>query len=243
MHNGIDAWLRHVVVEQVFQTIAADDTLVVVEDGQAGVEVGIVLQHVLHKLHAETEVGEERGVGLEEDVGAVFFLCLALDVADELSFFKRHLAHLSLAAAAGHEAGTQGIDGLEAHAVHTDGSGEDGGVVFCTRVELRNGSLQGAEGNATAIVAHLCGVLVQDVHLDAFAETFVKFVDTVVDGFLEQHIDTIFGVRTVAKASDIHTGTLADVGHVVEMADFALIVVGSRGGLDVCVVFFLHCFL
>ena len=53
MYNGIDARLRHVVVEQVFQAVATDDALVVVEERQAAIE----------QLGPDPEITRFKGLG------------------------------------------------------------------------------------------------------------------------------------------------------------------------------------
>ena len=84
----------------------------------------------------ETEVREERLVGLEEDIGSVLLLRCLLHVADEAALLERHLAHLPVAATARHEAAAQSVHCFQTHAVHAHGGGEDGGVVLRSRVQL-----------------------------------------------------------------------------------------------------------
>ena len=148
---------------------------------------------------------------LEENVGAVLLVGGPGGVGHEVAALEDGLAHLSVAEAAGHEARAQGVDGLDAHAVEAHAGGEDGCVVLGPRVELRNGVDQAAQGDAPAIVAHGGAQVVVDVHLDALAKAFVKLVDAVVDDLLDEDVDTVVGMRTVAHASDVHTGPEPDV--------------------------------
>ena len=106
------------------------------------------------------------------------------------------------------------------------GSGKYGGVVLTARVEFRDSVHQFAEGNTAAVVAHFGGAVVGDIHLDALAETFVELVDRVVDGFLEQDVDTIFGVRAVTEAADVHTRASADMLHALKGADILFGIIG-----------------
>ena len=115
MDNGVEARGGHVVVEQVLQTVAADDAPSVVENGQSRVEVGVVSQQIFHKFRVETVVDEELLVGLEEDVGAVFLVSGAFGVADEYPLFEGGFAHFSVAYAAGHESHRERIDGFQTH--------------------------------------------------------------------------------------------------------------------------------
>ena len=119
VHHGIEAGCRHVVVEEVFQTVTAHDAPSVVEYGEARVEVGVVAQHVLHELAVELVVLEEFGIGFEVDVGAVFLLCVGLYVLHKASFFKHGFVHASVAETAGREMLGEGVHGFQTYAVHT----------------------------------------------------------------------------------------------------------------------------
>ena len=73
----VDGGGCHVVVEQVFKSVAADDAPVVLVDGKPSVEIGVVAEHELYILCPELEVFELLGVWLKIDVGTVFFLSVA----------------------------------------------------------------------------------------------------------------------------------------------------------------------
>ena len=50
VNDGIESGSGHVVVEEVLQPVAREYAAAVVVDGEAGVEVGVVAQHVFYKL-------------------------------------------------------------------------------------------------------------------------------------------------------------------------------------------------
>ena len=230
--DGVQARCGHVVVEQVFESVAAQDAPAVVEDGEPCVQVGVVAEHVFDKLSVEAVVLEEALVGLEEGVGAVFFLARPFLVAHEHPFLEYRLAHLPVAHTAGDEARGKGVHRLQTHTVHAHRGGEHGRVILAAGVELRHGIDQRAEGNAAPVVAYFGRQVVVDGHLDALAVTFVELVDAVVYAFLEQHVDAVFGMGTVAQTADVHAGTGSDVLGVFEVSDFTLVVndFGSGGG-------------
>ena len=174
----------------------------------------------------EAVVLEEFGVGLEVDVRAVFLLAVRFGIADECAAFEYGFVHTSVAVAACDEAAAEGVDGFQTYAVHTYGSGEYGGVVLTARVEFRHGVYQFAQGDAASVVAHFGGAVVGDIHLNTLAETFVELVDRVVDGFLEQDVYTIFGVRAITEAADVHTGAAADMLHALKGADILFGIIG-----------------
>ena len=118
--DGVEFRRRHVVLQQVFQAVAALDAPPVVHDGESGVEVGIVAEHGLYELFVELVVFEQRVVGAEEDVSSVFILRVGGFVADEFSFLEGERPDLSLSVAFHLKAGAEGVDGLHAHAVESD---------------------------------------------------------------------------------------------------------------------------
>ena len=196
--DGIDAGTGHGVVEQVLEPVAAEDAATVVHDGQPGVEVGVVAQHGLHDLVVETVVLKQAVVGLKPDVGAGLVGGGLGGVGLQPPCLEGGRAHLSVAVGPHLEAGTQGIDGLHADAVESDALLEGLGVVFAAGVELADGFDELALRDAAAVVAHADAKIVLDVYLDALAGVHLKLVDGVVDDFLEQDVDAVFGQRTVA---------------------------------------------
>ena len=224
VHYGVKPGGGHIVGEQVFEAVAADDAAAVVVDGEPRVEVGVVAEHRLHKLAAEAEVAEEFRVGLEIDVRTVFLLRVFVHVAHEHAALKGGLMHLAVAVGAGDELAAQGVHGFQTHAVQTYAGGEHGGVVLRARVEFRHGVDEAAQGNAAPVVADRGRLALLHVHLDALAEAFVELVDAVVDAFFQEHVDTVLGVRAVAETADIHTGARADMVGIFKMPDFAFVV-------------------
>lgn len=63
VNDGVKPRCCHVVVEKIFKTIAAQDASAVIEDSQARIEVGVVAEHVLHKLTVKSVALERVGSG------------------------------------------------------------------------------------------------------------------------------------------------------------------------------------
>ena len=219
VNDGIESGSGHVVVEEVFEPIATEDAAPVVEDGKSCVEIGVVPKHVFDELTVELVVVEEFGVGFEEDVGSVFLLRVSFFVADEDTFLENGFVHFPLSAASCDELGREGVDSLETDAVHSDGGGEDGSVIFSACVEFGDGFHEFAERNASPVVTDFGTEIFVDVDFDAFAKPFVELVNAVVDAFLQQDVNAVFGVGTVAQASDVHAGAGADVFRVFQMTN------------------------
>ena len=93
----------HVVVEQVFETVATGNASVVVVYCEAGVEIGVVSQHKLYIFCSKSEVSELLWVRLEIDVRPVFFCSLSIIVADEFPILKCGFVVLAVAVAARHK--------------------------------------------------------------------------------------------------------------------------------------------
>lgn len=126
------------------------------------------------------------------------------------------------------------------HTIHTHRGGEHCGVVLAARVEFRHSIYQGTKGYATTIVAYFGSEVVVYVHLNAFAKPLVKLVDTIVYTLLEQHIYTIFGMRAIAQATNVHAGTRTYVLGILKMSYFALVINDGRSILVLhCLVMFM----
>ena len=205
--DGVEGVVGHAVFQQVLQTVTAEDAATVIHDGQSDVQVGVVAQHVLHDVVVEAVALEELvvAVGLEVDVGAVLVLRVFRDVADELAAFEGGLAHLAVAERLHLEMGAQRINGLDANAVQADGLLEGLRVVLTAGIEDADGLDELALRNAAAIVADGDAQVVLDGDLDAVARIHLELVDGVVNDFLQQHVDAVFGQRTVAQSADIHS--------------------------------------
>ena len=234
--DGIDALGGHLVVEQILQSVAAEDAPTVVHDGQTGVQIGVVAEHRLHDVVVETVVLEQRGVGFKEDVRSRLVLRGHRAVGLQHAALERHAAHLALAVAASLKTRAQGIHGFHADTVQSDRLLESLRVVLAARVEHADGLDELSLRYAAAIVAHADTQVVVDVHLDAAPGVHLELVDGVVDYLLQQHVDAVLGQLSVAQTADVHAWSGAHVLHVGEVPD---VVVGIFNLLVLqCLVFF-----
>ena len=80
-------------------------------------------------------------------------------------------------------------------------------------------------GYATAIVAHAHLLVVHHLDFDALASMHLELVDRVVDDLLQEYVDTIVVLSTIAQLTDVHTGAQAHVFHITQVA---YVVVGIR---------------
>ena len=224
MHDGIETLLRHIVVEQILKTIARDDAAAVVEDGETRVQIGVVAQHIADKLIVELEMEEQRRVGFKIDICTVLLLCVALVFANEFATFERGFMESAIAMTTRYKLLAECVDGFQTHTIQTHTGSEDSCIVLSTGVQLRHGSHQRAQGNAATVVANGGSLFVLHFHFYTLTKTFVEFVDGIVYRFFQQHIDTVFGMATIAQSADIHTRTRTDMVRIVQVADFTFIV-------------------
>ena len=183
---------------------------------------------------------EERVVWLEEHVGAIFILRRLSDIADQLATLEDSLAHLPFAIAAHLETAAQSIDGLHTHTVQTDRLLEGLGVELTTGVQDAHRVDQLSLGDATAIVTNRHTEVVLDGHLDAVACLHLKLVDRVVEHFLQQHVDTVIGLRTVVELTNIHTRTQTDMLQARQGNDVGIIILHLTTLLINDIVFSFH---
>ena len=176
----------------------------------------------------ELIVEKQRIVRFEKDIGTVLILRVLGHIALLVAALKDQRAHLALSVGAHLEACAQRIDRLDAHTVESHALLESLGVVFAARIEHAHGLDELALRDAAAIVAHADTQIVVDIHLDAVALFHLKLVDRVVYHLFQQHIDAVFGQRSVAQTTDIHTRTGTHVLHIRQVADIVLGILHRR---------------
>ena len=110
------------------------------------------------------------------------------------SSFELRDAYLAITVTSYFEVSAQRIHRLGTHTVQTHAFLESLGVVFATCVEQADSFDEFALRYATTIVAYAHTVIVFNGHVDAFTCIHLELVDGVIDGFLEQNVDAVFGV-------------------------------------------------
>ena len=112
MHNGVKPLRRHVVGEQIFETVARDDAAAIVENSQPGIEIRVVAQHTFHKFAVEVIIQKECRIRLKENIGPVFLFGAAGALLNQTPGLKNSFLKLSVAMRPGNKAFGKGIDGL-----------------------------------------------------------------------------------------------------------------------------------
>ena len=154
--DRVEAVVGHVVGEQVFQTVARKDAAAIEDDGQSGVQIGIVTEHRFHDVIVELVVLEQcfTVVGLEIDVSTILVVGLTRFVVGEHTTFEVEFAHLSVAERLYFEMTAQEVHGLHAYAIQSHRLLEGLRIVLTTSVQLAYGFDELALRDASAIVAH-----------------------------------------------------------------------------------------
>ena len=130
------------------------DATVVIHDGESGVQIGIVTEHVLDDIILELIIQEQRVVGLEEDIGTVLVLSVLSDVTGHLTTLEGSLTHLTVTITTHLEVGTQRIDGFHAHTIQSYRLLECLRVILTARIQYRHCLDHFSLGDATAVVTH-----------------------------------------------------------------------------------------
>ena len=73
--------------------------------------------------------------------------------------------------------------------------------------------------NASPVVTHTDTKVFFNGNLDFLTGLHLELVNTVVNHFFQEDIDSVFGMCTVAQPTDIHTGACAHMFHVAQVAD------------------------
>ena len=175
----------------------------------------------------ELVVLKQRRVGFEEDVCAAFILRVLCAVALHLAALKGYHAHLAFAEGAHLELRAQGVHRLDTHTVQSDRLLEGLRVVLAAGVQHGDSLDELALRDAAAVVAHGDAEVVLDGYLYAVAGVHLELVDTVVNNLLQQHVDAVFGQRTVAQASDVHAGAGSHMFHVRQVSYVVVVVLNK----------------
>ena len=211
MDDGIQRRSRHFIVEQVFQTVFRIEFLSVEDDSKPRVEIRIILQHRFHESFIVRIVDKQTVIGKKFHQGAARFGA-GFDgrFFQQDAFFKFSHEGLVFTETLNTEIRRKRIHCLDTYPIQTHRLMECLAIVLGTGVHLGRSCHQFRQRNTTSVVAHR-HITFLDVHFDNLTATHHEFVDTIVDNFLQQHIHTVFGLRSVAQTSDVHTGTQADM--------------------------------
>ena len=219
-----------VAVDPFAQLVAA---LVAQRDLQPAVEEGQLAQPVLEDLPRELQRLEHRGVGLEPLVGPA-----ALGPAELLQLLHGRAAlegDLPLPAVAPHPGDhffRERVDDRDADAVQAARNLVAALAEFAARVEHRHDDLDrrqaffrnDVERNAAAVVLDRARAVFVEHDPDRFGVARQRFVHRVVDGFVDQLVESALG-----RIADVHPGALANSLEAFKDLDlFAGIVVHSN---------------
>ena len=217
----VERLFAEVLVDQVQKPVLRLVGRAVQDEGEALVEIGVVLDHSHDIVLVEGVLSEHQRIRGEAYQGAVLFLGGPLRALDELAACEAGAGALAVAVRADIEVGREGVDGLGADAVEPDGLLV---VELASGVEYADRIHHLAERDAASEVAYAYrAALDGDLHLTS--ETGGELVYGVVDYLFEQHIDAVIRAASVPEPADIHSGTEPDVLHPLYGADVVLCVV------------------
>ena len=235
--NRVERFGCHALGEQVVKAVLGDKFLAVIHEREACIKVRVVAKHGLDILVAEGIVVEEFLVVIRRELNhraalGFSFEAVLFDpvgdrddagIFDEFTLVEGGAAGGVVTERLDDEVKREGIDGFGAYTVQADRLVESFVVVLTAGVDDRDGVREFAQRDAAAVVANRNG-LVNHLHFDEFAFFHTELVDGVIDCFFDEDVDTVVGVRPVAKLTDIHTGTEADMLQTGEGNDVTFVV-------------------
>ena len=219
VYDFIKSFGGHVVLQQVLQAMTRENTLTIVNEGQARIQISIVSKQCFDELIQELIANEQGVVRFKEDEGTGFFGGIFGHIADELTFLESSPTYLSIPEAGYLETATERIHCLDTHPVQPDTFLECLGIVLTSRIQLTDCLNELALRNAATIVTDAHPKVVLDGHFDFLSGPHLELVDAVVHHFLQKDIDTVIALLSIAQTADVHTGADTDVLHVVQMSD------------------------
>ena len=231
--NIIKTLTGHVVFQQVFQSMAGDDPLSVVDESQSRIKISVVTQQCFYKLVLERVVEEEGVVRFKEDISTIFFCAVFRYITLQYSFFKNYGTYFAVTITPYFKTAAECVDGFDADTVQTDAFFESFAVIFPAGIQFADCFYQFSLRNAPSVITYTYAEIVLDVDFNTFAGTHFKFIDAVVHHFFQQYVDTVIILRTVAKAAYVHARTDTNMLHVVQMAN-VIFVVFHFVAADVC---------
>ena len=120
MDNGVKGIVGHAIFQQILQSMTGKDAPIIIHDGQANIQIGIVAKHVFHNFIVELIVQELSGIWFEIDIGAILILSRFCNIAYQLATLKHGLAHLAFAIASHFETTTQGVHSFYTNTIQTN---------------------------------------------------------------------------------------------------------------------------
>ena len=202
MNDRVERRDGHVLRQQVQQTVLGDKLLIVINECQSGVEIGVVAQQFLDIVVAEMVVLEQpfAVVGHKLDDRTAFLRSVIVHypgVGGQFALRELRPAHLALAVGFYGEERGQGIDSFGTHTVQTDGFLKRLAVVFAAGVEHRDNLHQFAQRDTASVVPYTHTPLF-DLYFNHLAFAHAVLIDRVVDTLFDEHVDTIVRVASVA---------------------------------------------
>ena len=225
-----------ILVHQVQKSVLALVGSAVQHEGEALLEVRVVLDHGFDVVHVVVELAEHHGIRVEFHHGAVLLLHLRPAAVLQFAAFEFGPGAFSTAERTHAETFAEGVDRLAAHAVEAYALLEYRVVELAAGVEDAYGLDHRIERDAAAEIAHLHPV-VHDVDEDLLTEPHSVFVDGVVDDFLEEDIYAVSGIVAVTQAAYVHAWTHAHVLHAFQSTYFIVCIIVQIGVLS-----HLYCF-
>ena len=202
VNNRVERIDRHVLRQEVQETVLGGVFFAVIDQRKAGIEVCVVTEQFLDIIVAEMVIFEESFAVIRYELndgspslGAVIIKDSC--VGGQFALGELRAARFAFAEGLHGKERREGIDGFGTDTVQADRFLEGLAVVFTAGVEYRNHFHQFTQRNTASVVAH-ANPSVLDIHFNHFSFPHTELINGVVDTLLDKHIDTVVGVTSVA---------------------------------------------
>ena len=154
---------------------------------------------------------ENFGIGLEFNQGPVGFIgTIPPVVPDGTAACESGFGETAFAMGTDPKGRGEGIDGFEPDSIESDAELENIIVVLGAGIDLGDAFRHFAEGDAATEIAD-DDVTIFDIDVDFAAVPHDMLIDGIIDDLFEQDIDAIVVIGPISEATDIHSGSQADM--------------------------------
>ena len=202
----VDSVVLYFLVQEVKKSVLASEHLLVVLKGKACVEVAVVVEPLYYEVVVELVLSKDLRVRSELREGSVWLVRLSFVLLCKDSLLEEGLEVAAVPERLYMEPRTQSVDCLGANAVEPYAELEDVVVVLGSCVYLRYAVYDLSKRDSPSLVAHAHCVVLQ-LYDNPVAGSHYELIYAVVYDFLHEDVYAVIHMGSVAKPSNVHTGS------------------------------------
>ena len=211
MHGGIELLELTLVFDKVQQSVLGLDRGVVEVESEPSVQVGVESKTTHDVFIKKLVIHKDRGIGSECNEGARSILAVStLLFALLLSQGKRCLSEFAVPMTANEEVAGECIYGFGSHAVESNAKLKDIVIVFGTGVDAGYTVDNLSQRDAPTEISHSDGAVFYS-YVNMLSVAHDELIDCVIHDFLEQDVYAVVILGSISSATDVHSGSQANV--------------------------------